>query len=360
MSKDNVDKIEDGLQEDSIAMQSLHPNSMPAGDDPKSKVEHMKKVIGAMASMENEDLVKWYKKAMDLIGKETSALPSAANSGANQSSIDMKASGAVSSTGPKTADPMPKLDHKNNPLANISVKEDVEEMFNGQDLSEEFKEKATTIFEAAVNARAIVEIARLEEEFETRLSEQVEEITKTLEEQVDAYLDFVVEKWMTDNEVAIESTLRNEIMEEFIEGLKGLFAEHYIDVPEEKIDVVEELAQKVDALESRLNETIVENVELKRNVTESTRRDMVANMSEGLTLLETEKFAALAEGVEFDGDLETYGRKLTHVKEAYFNKKPATRTNLEEETFDDGATTTVHVDPDVNRYVNAISRISKR
>jgi hypothetical protein len=247
-------------------------------------------------------------------------------------------------------------------LKKLSVKEDVEEMFAGSDLSEEFKDNAATLFEAAVNARAMVEIARLEEEYAAAFEESVVEITEELTSKLDSYLDYVTEQWMEANEVAIESTLRNELMEEFIDGLKGLFAEHYIDVPQEKVDVLEALATKVEDLEATLDETINENVELKKVVADVEKDSILESLSEGLALSQVEKFKALAEGIDFDGDLETYARKLAFVKESYFTaKKSVVSTNIEEETFEgEVSTTTVSVDPTVNRYVQAISKTVKK
>jgi hypothetical protein len=234
-------------------------------------------------------------------------------------------------------------------------------MFSGEELSEEFKDKASTLFEAAVNARAVVEIARLEEEYETRLEEQVTSIVKEIEGNLDSYLDYVVENWMKENQVAIESSLRNEIMEEFIGGLKNLFAEHYIEMPEEKIDVVEELAAKVEKLESALDEAINENAELTKVVAESARQETVAEVSEGLTMSQSEKFLSLAEGVDFDGDLDVYKKKLSVVKETYFPSTKPQASNIEEETFEGvvGEKTVSH-DPSVSRYAQAISRTIKK
>jgi hypothetical protein len=350
------------IVEDSVAMDTLKPASRSVTDDPKSKVEHITSMIGAMHGMKKDDLTKWFKEAMALIGKETSGLPGSANEKSNMNTLNMKPSGAVGSGGASSNDPMVKLDDKNNPLArSISVKEDVEDMLSGQDLSEEFREKATTIFEAAIAARSIVEIARLEEEFETKLEEEIKEFTKALETQVDIYLDFVVEKWLTDNEIAIESTLRNEVMKEFIGGLKTLFSEHYINIPEEKVDVIESLSSKVAELEKTLNETIVENVDLKKGALEVERVSVLESFKENLTLNESEKFDALSEGVEFDGDLKTYAKKLSYVKETYFtNKTKGIISNIEEETFEGDITEEViSYDPSVNKYAAAISRTVK-
>ena len=319
--------------EESIASDTLKADSRSDDSNPKSKIAAINAVIGSMNAMSSDELTKWYTSAMALIGKEASALPGSANSNANKNSLNMK--------------------------------EDVEEMFVGTDLSEEFKDKATTLFEAAVNARATLEIARLEEEFETayeeRLEEEVASIVENVETNLDTYLDYIVEKWMEDNQVAIESSLRNEIMEEFIGGLKGLFAEHYIDVPEEKVDVIEAMAQKIETLENALNESINDTIELKSVLAEAKMSSLIDELSEGLTMSQAEKFAALAEGVSFDGNFNSYKSKLEMVKETYFSMKPRT-SNIEEETFesDDESVNTVNMDPHVSNYVRAIARTTKK
>ncbi len=347
MAEKETDQMDNNsLEEESIAGATLKPNSRSAGDDPKSKIDYMTKTLGTMNAMKKEDLTKWYDQAMALIGKEASSLPSGASSESNSSSIDMK-----TGKGPKTRDAMPKL----------NVKEDVEEMFVNEELSEEFKEKATTLFEAAVNARTMVEIARLEEEYDNRLEEEVTAIVEDIETNLNNYLEHVVENWMKDNEVAIESSLRNEITEEFIGGLKNLFVEHYIDMPEEKVDVVEEMAAKIERLEAALDETINENNELKGFVIESEKQEIIDEMSEGLTLADSEKFVSLAEGIEFNGDLDLFKKKLAVVKENYFQGTKSHTSNIEEETFEGNVDQkTVSYDPSVSRYVQAISKTVKK
>lgn len=333
------------VSEETLAGSSLHPGAKSVAD-PKSKIGMMQAVIGAMGGMNKGDLTKWFDQAMAVYGPGKSHGVGDV-SGKNQSSIDM-AAGA----GPKTRDAMPKL----------SVKEDVEEMFIGEELSEEFKEKATTLFEAAVSARAALEVARLEEEYEERFYEAVDTINEELTTKVDTYLNYVVDNWMEENEVAIESTLRNELAEEFIEGLKGLFAEHYIDVPQNKIDVIESLAAKVEELEAHLDEAISENAEIKSALVESERKSVLTSFAEDLTLAQQDKFAALAEGIDFDGDLDVYAKKLAIVKENYFssNRKIAS-TNIEEETFEGEVNANVvSMDPAVNRYVQAINKTIKK
>jgi len=209
----------------------------------------------------------------------------------------------------------------------------------------------------------MVEVARLEEDYEVKLTEAVEEINEEITSRVDSYLDYVVEQWMTDNQVAIETTLRNEITNDFISGLKNLFAEHYIEVPEDKVDVIEALADKVEVLEAKLDEQINENVEIKRAMVEVEKETVLESYFDGLALSQQEKFAALAEGVDFDGDIDTYSRKLSIIKETYFvnAKRAPTSTNIEEETFEGEMTYgTIGIDPSVNKYVQAISRSIKK
>lgn len=326
---------------ETAALDTLKPNSRPAPDS-KSKVGMMQNVLGAMSVANKGDLTHWFNQAMALWGPNKDwGVPGGAST-KNQKSVDM-AAGA----GPKTKYPMPKL----------NVKEDVEAMFEGQDLSEEFKENASTLFEAAISARMIAETARLEEEYETKFAEEVDSLAEELSAKLDSYLDYVVEQWMEENEVAIESTLRNELMEEFIDGLKGLFAEHYINVPEEKVDVLESLADKVSDLEAKLDVVITENAELKGALVEESAKNIFEEVASSLALTQREKFAALAEGVEFDGDLETYEKKLKIVKENYFKSEKVAPTNITEETFIAEETEKkTATNPLVDRYVQHLTR----
>ena len=334
--------------EETLAGSSLHPAARHS--DPMPKVAAMHGVMNMMAGMSKSDMTDFFNKVMAEFGPGKD-FGVGDKSAANQSTIDMKPSHAVASSGPKTRDAMPKL----------NVKEDIDEMLAGQDLSEEFKDNVTTLFEAAVSARVIAEQTRLEEEFETQLDEQIAIFNEEITAKLDTYLDYVVENWMKENEVAIESTLRNELADEFIEGLKNLFAEHYINVPEDKVDVLEAMAEKVDALETRLDETISENVELKNFVVENQRQDIVEELASDLALTQQEKFSALVEGIEFDGDLDTYARKLMIVKENYFkNETTSHSSNIEEETFEGTISESVNVDPVVGRYVQALARTVKK
>ena len=202
----------------------------------------------------------------------------------------------------------------------IDVSEDVAALINGEELSEEFKTKAATIFEAAVVTRVKQEIAKLDEQFDTKLAEQVESIKEGLVEKVDGYLNYVVEQWMTDNELALENGMKSEIMESFITGMKGLFEQHYIDVPEEKFDVLGEMQEEVSAVKSKLDEQLAANVELTKQVNEMKRVAAIAESAAGMVDTDAEKFSGLAEELAFE-DADTFKTKLQTIKENYFGKK---------------------------------------
>ena len=201
-----------------------------------------------------------------------------------------------------------------------SVKEDVDALLNGEELSEEFRAKAETIFEAAVMTRVKSEVARIEEEFESKLAEQVAQNTEGLVEQVDGYLGYIAEQWMTQNEIALERGMKSDILEGFIGGLKNLFEEHYIDIPEEKFDVLGEMESKIDELEAKLNEQVAANIELSKTLAESNRNEIVKTVSEGLTDTETEKFMSLVEELSYE-DQASFETKVKTIRENYFTTK---------------------------------------
>lgn len=273
---------------------------------------------------------------------ENNAKPTGDASGANKATIKAKPSAASG-----------------------SMKEHIDAIFNNEDLSEDFRTKASTIFEAAVQAQLQEEKAKLEEEFATSLAAAKEELQADLVEKLDQYTTYAAEQWMEENRVAIESSLKSEITEDFIHGLKGLFAEHYIEIPEDKVDVLSQMAEKVQELEEKLNSAINENMELKGQVDESVREKILADVSEGLAATQIEKLAALAEGVDFDS-AENFKKKLELVKENYF---PSTSTSkqLNEEAEDEALALNEETtaspktgDKAVNAYVSALSRTLKK
>jgi len=202
----------------------------------------------------------------------------------------------------------------------FDMSQDVEALFDGEEgLTEEFKNKAETIFEAAVVSRVKTEVARLEEEFEQRLDEKFEEIAEGLVEHVDGYLNLMVEQWMENNEVALESGLKSEVLEGFVAGLKNLFQEHYIEVPDEKYDVIGAMEEKIEELTAKVNETTEKNVELHRELSERVKSEIISEHCEGLSDIETEKFTSLAEELTFEGP-ESFAGKLQTIRESYFKK----------------------------------------
>lgn len=243
-------------------------------------------------------------------------------------------------------------------MAKKGLKEDIDALLQGEDLSEEFVSKATTIFEAAVMSR-VEEIA---EEVEAQLHEQFEQAVEELKEdfaaKIDDYLNYMVEEWMKENELAIESGLRSEIVEDFIGGLRNLFAEHYIDIPEEKVDVVQEMADKVEELEAKLNEEISRSIEFKKEINEHKKVQAVQAVCEGLTQTQVEKLKSLAESVEFTTE-EEFTEKVSTLKEAYApsNIKAGEKSALEEGVeVPEDKPTKASTDPLINAVVNSISK----
>ena len=335
---EEVENMEDTLEEGSMALGTLKAGSKPDTSNTKSRAEVMASAVGILSQMPKRDLLKWFDQTMSQFGpNKTYGVGD--NSESNKATIKIIGSAAG------------------------SVKEDVAVMFDGEELSEEFKEKASTLFEAALATRLTVETARLEEEYEERLNEEIETVTTDLTEKLDTYLDYVVENWMKENVVAIETTLRNELMDDFMESLKKTFTEHYIDVPQEKMDVLEALTEKVAELEEQLNETISENVELRKISQTVEMNSVFDDVAEGLALTQVERFRSLAEGIEFDGDLTAYERKLNIIKEAYFTEKPSTQKNsvITEEFIDeDGQVEEIATTPEMKRWAQAISRTVKK
>ncbi len=240
-----------------------------------------------------------------------------------------------------------------------ALKEDIDALLQGEELSEEFVAKATTIFEAAVLTR-VQEIA---EEVETQLQEQfdqaLEEVKEDFANKIDDYLNYMVEEWMEENELAIDTGLRSEIVEDFMKGLHNLFAEHYIDIPEEKVDVVEELAAKVEQLQDELNEQIDKAKEYKKELKEQLKIQAVQTACEGLTQTQAEKLKALAENVSFTSEQE-FAQKLEQLKEAYApttQVKPAEKSVLEEGVdIEEQKPTKVSHDPLIDAVAKSISK----
>jgi len=243
----------------------------------------------------------------------------------------------------------------------VNVTEDVTAMFNGEELSEEFTSKATTIFEAAVVSKVNEILESVTVDMESDLEVSREEIKEDLAKEVDSYMSYVAGEWVKENELAIEQGIKSEITENFMAGLKDLFTENYIDIPEEKVDLVDEMAEKIAELEESINTQIEKNIDLKKALVESEKVITLDNVSKGLTESQAIKLSSLAEGVEFE-TAETYAEKLETIRENYFLEVDLSEeTNLDEEPIElteeisDG-----QVAPEMAAYMHAITSSIKK
>ena len=342
--KDEVNKEEDLGDEPEDASKSSKEVSGDAQQKGEGKPDPMKKVKEAaheeeededeeMEEMSKKDLMAAMHKKMEGMHKKDLMAAYKMNMGMHEETDD-------------------NIEER---ISDINVKEDVSALISGEDLSEEFKIKAATIFEAAVKSKIRSEVERMEESYAVQLEEATEVVKEELSEKVDGYLSYVVEEWMRENEIAVERGLKGEIAEDFISGLKQLFEDHYIDVPDEKYDILEAQSEKISELEEKLNTSIQENVE-RRKVVESLTRDAIMyEMSEELTVTEMEKFKSLTEELEFVSE-ESFRQKLDTLKEGYFPKTGGEETfaivdgDSEEPAQDIDTTDTI------KSYLSAISR----
>jgi len=249
-----------------------------------------------------------------------------------------------------------KMESADNSEESYDVKADVDALVGDSDLSEEFKEKAATIFEAAIKSKVKAETAKLEEEYANKLEESQESFKGELSEKVDSYLNYVVEEWMKENEIAIERGIKGEIAEDFIGGLKKLFEDHYIDVPDEKYNVLEDQASKIEVLEKKLNEEIEKNVDLHKSNSELKRQDIIDEMSNDLADTAKEKFDGLIESVEYSTEND-FRKKVVTIKESYFGD----RQEVKSDDIDDVAaggelTETVDLSNAMAAYTAAIKK----
>ena len=242
----------------------------------------------------------------------------------------------------------------------ISIDEDVNALVAGEELSEEFKEKAKTILEAAVKGKVIQIKEVLDAEYESKLLEEVEEIKGALNERVDSYLEYVADEWFTENQLAVEGGLKEELTESFMTGLKSLFEEHYVSIPEDKYDVLESMVEKLDDMEAKLNEQIEKNVSLTQRLSESAADVILADVSEGLAETQKEKLASLSESVEFASE-ESYREKLETLKESYFPSKKSAPTQAKSETLSEGVDSSPEsISGSMASYLKMVSAISNK
>ena len=235
----------------------------------------------------------------------------------------------------------------------IDIEDDVNALLGGEELSEDFRAKAKTIFEAAINSKVSAVREEIVREHEEKLSEEVEEIKVELQERVDSYLEYVADEWFVENQLAVENGLKADMTESFLEGMKGLFEEHYVQIPEEKYDVLKSMVEKLDDMETKLNEQIEKNIALNKGLAEATADGILESVSEGLAATQKEKLASLAESVEFESD-EEYREKLETLKESYFPHKSATTSKTE--TLSEGvASAPEEISGSMAQYVKTLS-----
>jgi len=322
------------------------------------KTQQSRSAVNAGAKA-GDPMPKMADPGTQLAGVEDLGGPTPENYKPDDDSAKLKEPGAtlkqvkdVVNKGAKSADPMPTMKKEEEELSaedtieedqeivdevveeetetteEYDVDEDVNALLGGEELSEEFKEKAKTIFEAAINAKVAVVKEELEAKYAAALEEQVAEAKESLAERVDSYLEYVADEWFAENALVIEHGLKTEMTESFLEGMKGLFEEHYVNIPEEKYDVLESMVEKLDDMEAKLNEQIEKNIGLNKRLAESVADGIFDKVSEGLATTQKEKLASLSESVEFESE-EQYREKLEMLKESYFAEKTSTTTKTE-------------------------------
>ena len=245
-------------------------------------------------------------------------------------------------------------------VAEYDIEEDINALLQGEELSEEFEEKARTIFEAAIKAKSTEIQEELTAQYEQALQEEVATIKEELTDRVDAYLEYVAEEWMTENQLAVEQGLKTEMTESFLTGIRSLFEDHYVSIPEEKYDVLNSMVEKLDEMEDKLNEQIERNIALKQRLAESVADVIFSEVCEGLALSQKEKLASLAENVEFDSE-DTYREKLVTLRNSYFPANSGTqRDNSENISESADATAPVQVSGLMESYLTTLTRVAKK
>lgn len=337
--------------EETAASESLKPNSMPEGA--ANKAASLGKVVDAFAKFGPETINK-FLASLEQIGKEAENIPSGAAEH-NKSTIKMHGEEIVLDDAVKAV-----------------IKEDIDALFEGEDLKEEFKAKVAVLFESAINLKSSKRIIELEEEYETKFEAEAENMATNLAETLNSYLDFSVNKWLEANEVAIESSLRNDLTENFIEDLHTLFSSHYITVPKDRVDIVEELTARIDELESMASRQIEDNIALKA-VHEEEVKALAAKIDEAavnaafteatkdLAESEVEKLKTLSESVEYT-DVVEYSNKINILKESFFTEKkvaPKADVLFEEIETIEEETAAPKLPVNMSRYVSALSNSAR-
>ena len=337
---------------------------MTARNAEESDIEE---TLEKMADMSEEDIAELLKKESDLADEETNEEVSDDSSDEEleeaETILDVDdnqvADGKKATDTPKGKKKMKdgtkmKPSDASAKIDSPSMKEHVDAIFGGEELSEEFKDKATTIFEAAVSERVNAINEELHTEYAEKLDEAIESTKEELSKKLDDYLGYVVEEWMKENELALEMGIKSELAESFLTGLHGLFESHYITVPDDKTDLLEELVGKVSELEGNLNESLEKNVSLRKELIESRCVEIFADSSKGLVDTDVEKFKSLAEGLDFETE-EQYREKLNVLRESYFNDTVAVVSEDEGVEENTASEATPQITSTMDRYASAIS-----
>ena len=313
---------------------------------PSTKTAMISALFDKVNGLKKEDVSKRFKDLMDVIEAEDlgGETPDDASPDGDKVAIGKKKK--------KIKVAMPE----------INVKEDIDALVQGEELSEEFKTKASTIFEAAVHQK-VMEVAaskvdEMEQEYQSELQEEIVSFRDELTDKVDGYLNYVVEEWMKENELALENSLRSEITEEFMGGLKDLFKEHYIEVPDEKVDIVENMFDKVEDLEGQLNDKVQDNIKLKSELNEYRKNKILEEVCDDLADTQSEKMKTLVEGVSYEDDSESFEEKVKTIKENYFPETKKQDDNVEQ--IDSSSEVEESSEPKMNSIMEAYSKAIAR
>ena len=370
-------EVADAIDKKAVAPGKVQKNgdeeseSIPQGSSlPKTKISMINAVMSKLSQMKKED-VEQQLASMDTEEEQIDELDASTLKSYKAKAVDSGRSAMITGNKPTLAKRTAGVKNANKKLGethkisreDINVSEDIAAAFSGSDLSEEFKAQATEIFETAVVSSVNMKLAEMAEQAEQEYAEEMQSIEESLTTKIDEYLDYVVEQWMEENKLAVESGLRSEVTENFLSGLRNLFAENWIDIPEEKVEVVEELAGEVEHLTASLDEEMQKNIELKKQVEKFEREIAFVDVSEGLTEMQIAKFESLAEAVDYE-DAESYKERLETIRASFFESRSQDvtegRTTLDEEFIETSEISEKKLEPNMQVYSAAISRSVKK
>lgn len=346
------------LAEETAAAATLHP-AAKAIDQPDSRTGKLAAIIGSLATVDDTSLTGILDQVLAKAKEIGHGMGVGNVSGSNAATLNMK---------PSAASPGPSPAQMAAQVSAAAVKEDLETVFGGQELTEDFKEKTSVIFEAAVNARVAATVAEAEEAMIEEVEEFKQAWLQETEAKLESYMDYVAESWLKDNEVAVISQLRADMTEEFILGMKTLFAEHYVELPEEKVDVVEALSAELEEASVRLGEAMAEVASLKEEKSKLDQETALAEVSEGLALTQVDKLKTLCEGLQTDGSIDDFKKKVSIIREKHFpiGKKTAVGTQTPETLSEEadgsagGDVNAPNLSGVMKRYADAISMGARR